>query len=176
MTDDTLHDRVGALDDAEALDTLAEAPSSPTGDPSSPGIDIRALRESGRGPDGKFQRGHLVNLRHGLRVRPEHPGIVAAIGQRHEAIRADLGDQMTAIEAPLAYELARVQAFTASAGEVLAAQGLTTAKGAARSMVAIYERLLEKQITLARMLGLSRRAKLAGVSGIVAQVRAADGQ
>lgn len=173
--DDSPHDAVGTLDGAEA-DTGADTSSPLVGQPDGAAFDLRALREGGRDATGKFARGHLVNLRHGLRVRPEHPDIVAAIGQRHEAIRADLGDQMTAIEAPLAYELARVQAFTASAGDVLAAQGLTTGKGAARSMVAIYERLLEKQITLARMLGLSRRAKLAGVSGIVAQVRAADGQ
>lgn len=100
MTDDTPHDGAETPLDREVLYLQPDAPSTPTGQPDAPALDLKALREGGRGLNGKFSRGHLVNLKHALRVRPDHPDIVAVIMQRHAAIVVDPGDQMTATSRP----------------------------------------------------------------------------
>lgn len=141
------------------LDTRTDDTSPLVGDPDGPGLDFAALRESGRGPDGRWQKGAMPRLKHGLRVAPEHPAMGPLLAARESEILADLGQDVSTVEAALVRELARVSLLVEAAGEALIARGLLTSTGSARAMVSVYQGLVDRQIKLSSMVGLSRRQK-----------------
>lgn len=162
----------------EAVDLGASSESSTT---STQPLDLDALRTAdARDARGRWQPGNRAALRHGLRLKADPPDLATALVAVQAGILADLGGASTATtaEAMTVRELARVSLLVESAGEALIRDGLLTSKGRARSMVAIYQSLLDRQTKLAAMIGLARRSKFSGVAGIVSTVReaGADGQ
>jgi hypothetical protein len=156
----TIDDAVETPLDGEALDTQPADTSTPTGQPGAPAIDLRALREGNRDPaTGRWMPGAMPRLRHGLRVSADHPALAPLLAARESEILADLGHDVSTVEAGIVRELARVSLLVEAAGEALIAGGLLTGKGAARAMVAVYQSLLDRQIKLSSMVGLSRRQK-----------------
>ena len=150
MIDD---DAVGTLDGGEALDARTGDASSPTSDSGGPGLDFAALREGHRGPDGRWQKGAMPRVKHGLRMAPDHPALAPLLVARESAILVDLGHDLSAVEAGIVKELARVMLLVEAAGEALIACGLLTGKGSARAMVGVYQSLLDRQVKLASMVG-----------------------
>ena len=156
---DTFHDAAGTLDDAEALDTRPGDASSPTGDPGGPALDFAALRAGGRDASGKFARGHLVNVRHGLRIAPDNPLVRAAFEDCRQAIEVDLGDGLATLKAAAVREAARLTIIVDSLGENLIASGILSAKGNQRAALSAYVMTLDRLHRLMTLLGLERRAK-----------------
>lgn len=156
---DPLHNAAGTLDDAEAPDTSPGEPSPLVGDSGGPAIDFAALRAGGRGPDGKFQRGHLVNVRHGLRVRPDHPDVAALVDERFEGLLAHLGGDATAVERPLALQLAHAQVIAESQARALVRDGLETVRGNSSARFARWDKVTDKLMKLSAMLGMQRRGR-----------------
>lgn len=131
-----------------------------------PGLDIEALREADGNRDarGRFTPGHLVGLKHGLRVSPDHHAIVALHAERVEALATDRGGwpALSVTERSLVGELARLQIITDSLGADLIAEGVITAKGRIKSKCTLYLQVLAAQQRLAERLGLERRAAPTG--------------
>ena len=149
-----------AQDGAQA--TIAGPPDA------EPALDVAAvldaLKRGGRDPvTGQFVAGHVVNLRHGRRA----PRLWAAgplreaLAEREAAVLADLGGapNLSAVERPLVREFARLALLVEAAGERLIRDGLESSKGRTRAAASLYAALLDKQMRLASMLGLQRRAR-----------------
>lgn len=138
--------------------------TGPAADTLDEGRGLLDRLRSVRGKDGRFVPGMPgPALRDGRRSRTlmAVPDFVA----EHQALVAqhltDLGgaDHVTTAERRLIDELARVEMFTQAKGEDLLLRGLETSTGKARAQHALYHANLDKQITLAKLLGLRRRPK-----------------
>lgn len=121
------------------------------------------VRESGRGPDGQFQQGNLAALRHGFYSEQlaDVPPVAVALAEVEAAIVSDCGgpDALSQLERAHVREAARLELLTAHAGDRLIAYGLTTSKGRARALVAVYVSLLDRQMKIGAALGLKRRSR-----------------
>lgn len=155
----TIDDAAGTLDDAEALDVRTADTSTPLGQPDAPGLSLKKLREGGRGPDGRWQKGCAPRLRHGLRLAPDHPALATAHRERTDAIAIDLGGDLPTLKRAAAREAARLDLITEGLGEDLMRHGVLTATHNQRAALSAYVMTLDRLHRLMVLLGLERRGR-----------------
>jgi hypothetical protein len=136
-------------------------------DVSEHGLDLPAvlerLRNDDRNAAGQFTPGHFRNLKHGLRSARlwSASPLRELVAEREAGILSDVGGDanVSRVERPLVREYARLDVLVEAAGERVIRDGLETTKGKARAAATLYLALLDKQLRVAGVLGLSRRAR-----------------
>ena len=123
-------------------------------------IDLEALRKV-RGTDGRFLKGTLAALTHGLRARTllEQPELAEAHAEKVQAIEADLGADLSTLKASAVREAARLALIVDSLGHDLLTKGVITPKGKTRAALSAYVMTLDRLTKLQTLLGLERRTK-----------------
>lgn len=128
---------------------------------------------SQRDSAGRFLPGNRAAVTHGIYVRQERPDIAAMVSERCERLAVHMGHEISEVEAPLLRQLARVQVLAEDAGRQLDRQGVRAGKGAVRALYSLYERLLDREMALSRMIGLQRRTRHVGVGSVVDAIKGA---
>jgi hypothetical protein len=129
-----------------------------------PSVETPASTAVDRDAGGKFVRGNRAALLHGRRARAAlrprvGPDIQAALDEAEAAILADLGGAQNVSR--LALDLvARYAELTAVASGLITQvveSGPVTPRGRTRSVLQAYLSVADRQLALARILGLARR-------------------
>ena len=133
-----------------------------------PDAPSEELPSSGRGPDGRFQKGNVEALKHGDRsmrvaagLMPTQAEAVAIVHDRISAIQNDLGgpDALSALMVGQVQRHARLELVEAHLWSNLERNGLTTGKGATRAAATLWLQVVDRLQKSATTLGLERRAK-----------------
>lgn len=125
------------------------------------GIDLSALRDGGRGADGRFVGGNVAALTHGLRAKSllDVPELAEAHREAVAAIEADLGADLSTLKRGAVREAARLLLIVDSLGNDLLTRGVLTAKGKNRAALTAYVTTLTSLQKMMGTLGIERKSR-----------------
>lgn len=137
---------------------MAERESSDSEDePAAPAIDIEALRNSHRGPNGQWVKGSMARLKHGLRVRPDQ--IDAFAGNDERVAQLKLQMEADGVSASLIETFVRLESLEKALGRNLEHGGALTGKGSTRAAVNCLFDVVDRKIRVASMLMTGKKPK-----------------
>ena len=118
---------------------------------------------SGRDQSGRFVAGHPgprldTGTRSDLVRSGEATGTEAAVAAARAELRDDLGD-VGVIKASAADRFVELDAIANYLSGRLQVEGPLTAKGRTRALLSAYLSVVDRQVKLAQLLGVERRAK-----------------